>query len=328
MSCNYLLGYDIGGTKTAIVLGKYDDNIEILSRIQFPTGAENSPQYTLDLLENKTNEIVYNAGLSINDILSIGISCGGPLDSRRGVILGPPNLPGWDEIHITEYFTNKFKVPVYLQNDANACALAEHKWGAGCGTSNMIFLTFGTGIGAGLILNGSLYAGTNDMAGEAGHIRLAESGPMGYGKHGSFEGFCSGSGIANEAKKRIRKELQLARGVNFHPETENLDHIDAHSVAVAARNGDPIAIAVYDQTAEYLGRGLSILIDILNPELIVIGSIFVRAHDLLWERAKLFIEQEALSISSNMCRVVPAALGEVLGDYAALSVGAAVLNQT
>lgn len=119
----------------------------------------------------------------------VGISCGGPLNSTAGIIEGPPNLPGWNNVKIADILTSHYGVFASLQNDANACAVAEWKFGAGKGAQNMIFLTFGTGLGAGLILNGRLYSGTNDNAGEIGHIRLEEFGPSGYGKSGSFEGF-------------------------------------------------------------------------------------------------------------------------------------------
>ena len=133
----------------------------------------------------------------------IGISCGGPLDSKKGIIFSPPNLPGWDNVPITRILSDEFGVETALQNDANACALAEWLMGAERGHSNMIFLTFGTGMGAGLILNGRLYSGTNDLGGEVGHIRLAKTGPVGFGKAGSFEGFCSGGGIAQLAKSIV-----------------------------------------------------------------------------------------------------------------------------
>ena len=128
--------------------------------------------------------------------VSIGVSCGSPMDSARGIIQEPPNLPGWKDVHITEELTARTGLPAFLCNDANACALAEWRFGAGRGTQNMIFCTFGTGFGAGLILDGKLYAGTNDNAGEIGHVRLDTEGPMGYYKIGSVEGFCSGGGIA------------------------------------------------------------------------------------------------------------------------------------
>jgi glucokinase len=189
-----------------------------------------------------------------------------------------------------------------LQNDANACAFAEWKWGAGRGVNSLVFLTFGTGMGAGLILDGRLYSGACDLAGEVGHIRLAENGPEGYGKHGSFEGFCSGAGI-----------VRLAR-------EHGLEAADARQIFEAASAGNPVAVRVIETTARYLGRGLAVLLDTLNPEMIVVGSIFARQRDQLWPIAEQTLRAEALPASVSACRVVPAALGEQIGDYAALSI--------
>lgn len=320
---DYLIGYDIGGTKCAVVLGRSNgESIEVLDRIQFPTHTNLGPEQALVNLENNTQELLNKHDIKLSIISAIGISCGGPLDSRRGIISSPPNLPGWDEIHITERFMGVFNIPVRLQNDANACALAEWKWGAGKGSRNMIFMTFGTGLGAGLILDGKLYSGTNDLAGEAGHIRLAEDGPEGFGKNGSFEGFCSGRGIARLSKIIVEKHWSQGRSVRFCETQNDLNNLTAQSVAEAARAGDPVAIEIYNTVGHYLGRGLSILIDVLNPEVIVIGSVFARQHDLIWPAANNIIRQEALPASASVCRVVPAQLGEAIGDYASLSVAA------
>jgi len=261
-------------------------------------------------------------GLTIKyvDITGIGVSCGGPLDSGRGVILSPPNLVGWDSIPIVKLLRDRFGIRASLQNDANACALAEWKYGAARGYENAVFLTFGTGLGAGLILNGRLYAGANDMAGEAGHIRLADNGPVGYGKAGSFEGFCSGGGIAQLARSMALEKLQMGGKVSFAGDLNELGRLDAKTVALAAEAGDELAMEVFRACGRYLGRGLSILIDILNPEIIVIGGIFTRQRDLLYGEAVRIIEKEALGRSRSACRIVPAGLGEQIGDYAALSV--------
>jgi glucokinase len=165
--------------------------VNVVRKVQFAT--QNTPQSTIKLLVETLDGLVERLNIK-SAIRAIGISCGSPLDSQKGLILSPPNLPNWDCVDIIAPF-KKYQVPVGLQNDANACGLAEWKWGAGKGYQNVIFLTFGTGMGAGLILNGKLYTGTNDMAGEVGHIRLKEDGPIGYGKKGSFEGFCSGGGL-------------------------------------------------------------------------------------------------------------------------------------
>lgn len=303
----------MGGTKCAVIHGKIGaDGISFENRVSFPTGIDTPAETIID----KICEII---GEMKVDAKAIGISCGGPLDSKSGTILCPPNLPLWDNIHICDILTDKFGIPAYLQNDADACALAEWQFGTGRGSDNMIFMTFGTGLGAGLILDGRLYTGKNGMAGELGHIRLAEFGPSGYGKAGSFEGFCSGRGIAQigytlgmEAFQRGEKPLY------FNP--DDIGSCTAKSIGEAAENGDKTALKVYEISGEYLGRGLSVIIDILNPERIVIGSIFARAHEYIWPAAKRVIEREALAHSQKVCEVVPAGLGEKIGDYATVAV--------
>ena len=203
----YLFGLDIGGTKCAVTLGQCSkEAIQILGKRRFETLP--SPYDTLQKMLSCIEALLKEHSLIPADVAAAGISCGGPLDPERGVILSPPNLPGWDTIPVVEFFQSKTGIRCLLQNDANACAVAEWKLGAGRGFRNLIFLTFGTGLGAGLILDGRLYSGTNGNAGEAGHIRLSAHGPAGYGKVGSFEGFCSGKGIAQLGKTLALEALQ------------------------------------------------------------------------------------------------------------------------
>lgn len=301
------LGIDIGGTKCAVVLG--DENANIIRKVRFDT-----------MDKDKTIKKLIEEAREMGSFSAIGISCGGPLDSKKGVIMSPPNLVGWDDVHICEILNKEFSVPVYICNDANACALAEWKFGAGKGTQNMVFLTFGTGLGAGLILNGKLYSGTNDMAGEVGHIRLSNFGPVGYAKSGSFEGFCSGGGIAQLGKTLALEKLQSGSYTAYCRNKDELENVTAKSIADAALSGDETANKVYDICAEHLGRGLSVIIDILNPEKIVIGSIFQRSENLLREKMEKVLKEECLPLSLGVCEVVPAELKENLGDIAALSV--------
>ena len=279
------LGLDLGGTKCALVTGTKD--CRVLSRDEIRTADFPDWRDALDALLRRAPRGPFRA---------VGVSCGGPLDPSRGLILSPPNLPGWDDVPIVQTLEERLGAPAFLQNDANACALAEWRFGAGRGCRNMAFLTFGTGLGAGLILDGRLYAGTNDMAGEIGHIRAAEDGPSGYGKRGSFEGFCSGGGIAQRAGMSAREAVQRA---------------DA---------GDGAMRAALRQSAEKLGLCLALLIDLLNPERIVIGSIYARAERYFRQDALRVVEREALRRSSAACQILPAQLGDAIGDYAALSV--------
>jgi glucokinase len=314
------IGVDIGGTKCAVSLGRYeDDSIYLCDKVRFDMELKGGPYQTINKIVQDADRLLTKNHIKKEELRGIGISCGGPLDSKRGVILSPPNLPGWDAIPIVEILEKKFGVKARLQNDANACALAEWKFGAGKGCDNVIFLTFGTGMGAGLILNGRLYSGTNDMAGEVGHIRLENYGPVGYGKSGAFEGFCSGGGIARLARIKVLERLQIGEKVSFCNSVEQLDAENAKIVGDAAEAGDELAKEIYRISGQYLGRGLSVLIDILNPQVIVIGSIFSRSRELLWPAAEEVIRQESLSYARNVCRVVPASLGEAIGDYAAMA---------
>ena len=295
------IGLDIGGTKCAITVGEIEgDDIRIVHREEFPT-AGLAWQQVLAKFEAQIR--------ALPTFDSIGISCGGPLDSRKGLILSPPNLPGWDEVPIVRYFEDAFHVPVHVQNDANACAYAEWKYGAGKGTRNMVFMTFGTGLGAGIIIDGKLYSGTNDNAGEIGHIRLAPTGPVGYNKEGSAEGFCSGAGMARLARIRAAEQGVTLPG-DFSAK-ELFRRVDA---------GDAFCTAVFEESAEKLATILAYTIDILNPEVISLGGVFMRQAERFMKIVGPILEREALSLSRKVCRIVPAGLGESIGDYAALAV--------
>ena len=244
------------------------------------------------------------------------------MDSKRGIIQEPPNLLGWKDVHITDELTARTGLPAYLRNDANACALAEWRFGAGRGTRNMVFCTFGTGFGAGLILDGKLYAGTNDNAGEIGHIRLDSEGPMGYYKTGSVEGFCSGGGLRKLGQRYALKAIQEGISPAYCPTVSDLDSVTALSLAGAAHADppDPTALAVWNECGHRLGYAMAILIDLLNPERIVLGSIYARSADLLCNAMNEVLREECLAPNLSVCEVVPAELTETVGDIAALTV--------
>jgi len=288
-----IFGLDIGGTKCAVA--KADDDGNIQETEQFPTS---SPTASIDKICAIVDKFK-PAGAP-----RFGISCGGPLDAAKGIILSPPNLPGWDEIPIVKIMEERFGGCAHLMNDANAGALAEWQFGAGRGCKSMLFLTHGTGMGAGLILDGRLYEGASGDAGEVGHIRMAPDGPIGYGKPGSFEGFCSGTGIARLAAGRI----------------PGMPKPTAREVAMFADNGCPEAIAVMDESGRWLGRALAILIDILNPEAIVLGSIYTRSGHFLRKAMEAELAKEALPSALAACKILPAQLGEKTGVAAAIAI--------
>lgn len=311
----FYVGIDVGGTKSAALLASSEGKFLDRKQVTTVKGKKGDWKKTVEDLKLAVADFIKE-----KKIEAIGVSCGGPLDSQKGLVLSPPNLPGWDEVPITEMFKKEFQVPAYLENDANAGALAEWKFGAGKGTRNMIFFTFGTGLGAGLILDGRLYTGTNDLGGEAGHIRLAEDGPVGYHKRGSFEGFCSGTGLAQMMAfellclaEEIGQSEMLKR---YKPPGE----VTGRDVVEWAKKKNKLALKVVEKSGSYLGKGLSYVIDILNPELIVIGSMGVRLGEMLFAPARKVIEREVIPAAAKVCRIVPAKLEEKIGDYAALCV--------
>jgi glucokinase len=308
-----VLGIDIGGTKTAVVAGQSDGNaLSVTGRRSFATEPGSRPwRATIEEICREARRL-QDEGRASSPLAAAGVSCGGPLDSRRGLLLSPPNLPGWDQVPIVPVLSDALGCPVFLQNDANAGALAEWRFGAGVGARSMVFLTFGTGMGAGLILDGRLYEGANDLAGE--------EGPLGYGKQGSFEGWCSGGGIAGLARSEARRRLAEGKLVSFCGDEKALDAITTRDVGEAAEAGDPLARQILATSGRWLGRGLSLLIDVLNPQRIVIGGIYVRCRQFLQPAMAEEIAREALPGAAAACEVVPATLGEQIGDYAALSV--------
>lgn len=313
MKC-YSFGLDIGGTKCAVSVGNVTDtDITILHREEFPTAGK-SWQEVLAIYVDKIQALS-----ETYEIDNIGVSCGGPLDSTEGIIQSPPNLPGWDDVPIVQYLMDAFNVPVHVQNDANACALAEAKYGAGRGARNVVFMTFGTGLGAGLVLDGKLYSGTNDNAGEIGHIRLAPRGPKGYNKDGSAEGFCSGAGIARLAGIRAR-EYEVEYAGSESAEQARAGTLTAKDLFAHVRAGDPFCTRVFRESAEKLATLLAYTIDILNPEVIVLGGVFMRNADLFMREVEPILAREALPGARKVCRIVPAGLSENIGDYAALAV--------
>lgn len=298
-----IIGLDIGGTKCAV--SEWRDGRPLREHHRFPT---RGPAESLAEIARVI------AALDPGRAPVFGIACGGPLDPARGLILSPPNLPGWDRVRVTKFFTGRFGGRAFLMNDANANALAEWRFGAGRGCRSMVYLTAGTGMGAGLVLDGRLYEGACGNAGEIGHLRLAPRGPVGFHKAGSFEGFCSGGGLAQLARflPAAKRPRRLAAWMARHP--------TALDIARAARGGDRTAQAVFAESGRRLGEALAVIIDTLNPERIVIGSLWLRCRDLLGPEMRRVLRTEALPASLRACRIVPSKLGENLGNFGAVCV--------
>ncbi len=320
------IGLDIGGTKCAVVLASVDRGIHILDKLRFASLAERGCEDMLGRIFEAVDEVLERNGMKSADVEAIGVSCGGPLDSRRGLVLAPPNLPGWVNVPLVERLEKRFGVRAFLQNDANACALVEWKLGAGRGAENTIFLTMGTGMGGGVIAEGRLMRGASDMGGEIGHLRLAEDGPVGFGKAGSFEGFTSGGGIGRQAQALTRKLMEEGRTPQWMLDGHAIEEVDAKLMADYAHAGNAEARAFYASIGRMLGRGVSLLVDAFNPEVVVIGSIFVRAEDLLRPAMEEEMRRECIPYSLRAVQVRPAETGEAIGDLASVMTALYALN--
>lgn len=295
---DWILGFDVGGTKTAALAG--NETGQTLDRLSFASQPERGFECMWGEMVAAGETLIERHGMP----WAVGVSIGGPLDTERGVIHSPPNLPGWDDIPLRDLLQQTFGRPVAVEHDAKAGALAEWQFGAGQGRNNVIFLTFGTGLGAGLILNGALYRGASGQAGEVGHWRVAEDGPLIYGKRGSWEGFSSGAGIAALAHERFPATFPAG--------------VPAVEIIARARAGEELAWEIIAQAAERLGQGIALLVDLLNPEVVILGSLAVRAGDLFLPSVREVVQREAMPAGAAVCEIVPSALGERIGDVAAL----------
>lgn len=302
-TASMLLGLDIGGTKTGVILG--NTKAEIFRRIEVPTPAQEAFEPAIDKIAAAAEGLMVECKTEgLGEPQAMSVSVGGPLDIDRGILYAPPHLAAWGEAPLKSHLQEVFGCKVYVEHDGNAGALAEYYFGAGRGTQNMIFLTMGTGLGAGLILNGRIYHGSSDMAGEVGHVRMAEDGPVQYGKAGSWEAFSSGAGLVS---------LAYWRQPGKWP-----SDLTTRGVIDRALQGDPDAVAVVAEAGRWFGRGLAMLVDILNPDVIVVGTLGVILGDLLLGPARAVVHEEALPRAAAACRIVPATLGKNLGDVSAL----------
>lgn len=301
-----IVGLDIGGSKIAVVEGSRDAHLYQRFLIQ-SDGAQPFEQ-TFRQLTNSIEMVIATARNEGREIEAISVSVGGPLVIGEGVLINPPHLPAWHGVRLKEMLREKFPhLPVCIEHDGNAGALAELRFGVGRNRQHirhLVFLTCGTGLGAGLIVNGQVVHGASDTAGEVGHIFLAAGGPTLYGKTGSWEGWTSGAGMVLLAQREFP-----------HRWNENTP---VKELVDAMVSDDPQALAVAALAGTQLGRGLAILVDMLNPQIIVLGSLAVALGERLLAPARRTLEQEALPQAVAACEILACALGKQIGDVAAL----------
>ncbi len=308
-----VLAIDLGGSKINIAI--ISGNGQVIAEERCPTLANEGVLPVINRLFSAVDNLLSRKNMGLSELDSISLAAAGAIDSAKGIIALSPNLPGWRDIPLRDIVQRKYPIDIFLVNDASAAALGEHYFGAGRGINNLILLTVGTGIGGGIIINGELYTGHCGGAGEIGHMTIDVNGPKcNCGNVGCLEMLASGTAIAREAIRRVSGGeksalLEMAGG--------RIDAITAEKVGVAARDGDAVALDVILKAATYLGVGMVNLVNIFNPEMIIVGGGVARLGDLLLGPARRLVRERAFPISAESVRVVAAELGNEAGVYGA-----------
>lgn len=301
------IGIDVGGTNVKIAL--VDNNGKIIYSNSIPTRAEMGYEYTINNMKEAITELIKETKSDPKNIESIGFGFPGQIDYQKGIVRLAPNIPGWVDVPIAEIMEKEFGIPTRVDNDVRCAALGELNYGAGQGCDNLICITVGTGIGSGLVINGKLVRGASNAAGEIGHIKLdMNGGPLcGCGDRGCLEAFASGPSIVALAEEYIKGGKSTK-----YRELANPD-ITPYIVSEAAKQGDPVAKRIFTIVGEYIGIGLASVVNLLNPEKIIIGGGVAAAGDLLLTPIKESLVKRAMPIAGSAVEIVPAQLGNSAG---------------
>jgi len=304
-----VLAIDLGGTKvfTAIISNKG----QVMAREYHLTLADEEPQSVINRILSAIGHLLNQRNINLPQLYGISIAAAGAIDFDKGLVTSSPHLPGWHDVPLRDIVKEKYKVNTFLINDASAAALGEHHFGAGQGVNNLILLTLGTGIGGGIIINGRLYSGASGSAGEIGHITIDVNGPRcSCGNTGCLEALVSGTAVAKEAIKCIRQGERSSLTEIVGGKIEN---ITAEKVSLAAQGGDSLASEVILKAATYLGVGLVNLVNIFNPEMIIIGGGMAKMGELLLNPARQVVRERAFQLPAQAVQIVPAQLGDGAG---------------
>ncbi|MFC1931725.1 ROK family protein [Chloroflexota bacterium] len=308
-----VLAVDLGGTK--IIAAIVSASGQVIAKERCLTLADEGPQSVINRLFSAIDGMLNLNSLSPSRLNSISIAAAGAIDVKRGLVTSSPHLPGWHDMPLRDIVKEKYKVDAFLINDASAAALGEHRFGAGKGVENLVLLTVGTGIGGGIIINSRLYQGVSGGAGEVGHMTIDVSGSKDVcGNIGCLETLASGTAMAQEARRRLNQGETSSLVEMVDGKIEN---ITAGEIGIAAERGDSLALEVITGAGTYLGVGLVNVVNIFNPEMIVIGGGVANLGALLLDPARRVVQERAFQMSARAVRIVPARLGNEAGIYGA-----------
>jgi glucokinase len=297
-----VLGLDIGGTKLAA--GVVDAAGAVHSFVVVPTERDEGVDSVLGRLWALGRRAVAESGLGWDEVGAVGIGCGGPLDAAAGLLIAPPHLPAFTNVPISALAAEQYERPVTLENDATAAAAGEHRWGAGRGTDNMVYLTVSTGVGGGVVLDGRLFRGSTGNGGELGHVTVDWRGRpcRGCGRLGCLEAYVSGTSIAERAREA------------------GLDVATAEDVARLAADGEPTAGRVWDETTEALACGITSIVNLFEPELVVVGGGVTRSGEQLLEPVRERVAAGTMKPAGDHVRIAVSGLGDQVGVYGAAAI--------
>lgn len=304
-----VLAVDLGGTKTIAAI--VSNQGRILAKEYCLTPANEGPQSVINRILSAIDHLLSAKSMDTSQLNSISLAAPGAIDLDKGIVTLSPNLPDWHDIPLRDIVKEKYRVRTFLLNDASAATLGEHRFGAGKGIKNLIYLTVSTGIGGGIIIDGELYSGACGSAGEIGHMTIDVNGPRcSCGNIGCLEMLASGTAVAREAIKRISQgeKSSLTEIVSG-----NIESITAEKVDIAAKDGDSMAKEVISQAATYLGVGMVNLVNIFNPEMIIVGGGMAKMGDRLLNPARQVVMERAFPLLAQAVCIVPAQLGEDVG---------------
>ncbi|OGO22757.1 MAG: hypothetical protein A2Z28_06590 [Chloroflexi bacterium RBG_16_51_9] len=308
-----VLAVDIGGTKMAMAI--ISEQGEVIARQSQPTLAHEGQQAVIKRLLSGIDQLLKETNLLPPKLNAISLATAGIIDIRKNLVTVSPNLPGWHDVPLRRIIAEKYRTPTYLLNDADAAALGEHHFRAGRSQNTLILLTLGTGIGGGIIIDGKLYFGSAGTAAEIGHMVIDVNGPVcSCGRNGCLEALASGTAVAREAIGRIRGGRQ---SILTKMTGNRIENITAEQVNLAAKDGDELAREIIDQAAYYLGIGVTNLVNIFNPEVVIIGGSMADMGDLLLQPVRAMVAEKAFPLYAQTVEIVPAQLGNDAGLFGA-----------
>jgi glucokinase len=319
-----LLGIDLGGTKTSVCIGDVHGNF--CSRQRMPSAASEGPRAWWQRTQKLITGSLRSAEVEFAELAAVGLAAPGPLSTGSGTLLAPPNMPGWVDVPIVTMLQDFLHCPVFLENDANACALAELYFGEFRDVQHLVYLTASTGMGAGIVSNGVVIQGVCDHGGEVGHFVLDADGPeCPCGQRGCFEIFCGGKNVADRLRSRIG-ELGVRTAVLDHAQGD-LERVDFACLLQAVREQDAFALQAFEEFTDRLAQGIGVLLMTVNPQVVLLGTIAIHAGELLLEPLRRKLPRYAWAPAVKSCTLAASTLGERIGDLSALAVARAGLDQ-